>query len=147
MVTFKRNIFFGHIYKYLYSFFRQESHYTMVAIPKMLKCYDCDKTFTREEVFGAMENLVPGYCQHRSVGSHTGLEYRSQNIKHCDENQTFCLFCDQDRINRFICEREIVRETRRKMECMERMQCFSSLSEEEFHNQETFLPLTNGYCK
>ena len=44
----------------------------MAAIPKLLKCYDCDQTFTREEVFGAMEDLVPGYCQHRSVASHTG---------------------------------------------------------------------------
>ena len=46
----------------------------MAAIPKLLKCYDCDQTFTREEVFGAMEDLVPGYCQHRSVASHTGTD-------------------------------------------------------------------------
>ena len=78
---------------------------------------------------------------------HSGLEYRSQPLADCDENQPFCLFCDQDRINRFLCEREIVAETRQKMECMDRMQYFSSLSEEEFRNQQSFLQLTNGYCK
>ena len=53
----------------------------MAAIPKLLKCYDCDQTFTREEVFGAMEDLVPGYCQHRSVASHTGiLAYRYHEV-------------------------------------------------------------------
>jgi len=127
--------------------FRQESHYTMAAIPKLLKCIDCDKTFTREEVFGAMDDLVPGYCQHRSVASHTGLEYRSQALTQCDENQPFCLFCDEDRMNRFLCEREVVAETRQKLESMDRMQYFSSLTEEEYRNQESFLPLTNGYCK
>ena len=54
----------------------------MAAIPKLLKCYDCDQTFTREEVFGAMEDLVPGYCQHRSVASHTGtLAYSLINMR------------------------------------------------------------------
>ena len=54
----------------------------MAAIPKLLKCYDCDQTFTREEVFGAMEDLVPGYCQHRSVASHTGtLAYRLESVQ------------------------------------------------------------------
>lgn len=31
--------------------FSQESHCSMVAIPKILKCYDCDKTFSRDEDF------------------------------------------------------------------------------------------------
>jgi len=53
----------------------------MAAIPKLLKCYDCDQTFTREEVFGAMEDLVPGYCQHRSVASHTGTAFKTKVFK------------------------------------------------------------------
>ena len=73
--------------------------------------------------------------------------FRSQALSDCDENQPFCLFCDQDRMNRFLCEREVVAETRQKLECMDRMQYFSSLTEEEFRNQESFLPLSNGYCK
>ena len=66
----------------------------MAAIPKLLKCYDCDQTFTREEVFGAMEDLVPGYCQHRSVASHTGT-YRYYEVsilfrnRHCGNSQSY----------------------------------------------------------
>ena len=68
----------------------------MAAIPKLLKCYDCDQTFTREEVFGAMEDLVPGYCQHRSVASHTGiLAYRYHEVsilfgnRNCRNSQSY----------------------------------------------------------
>jgi hypothetical protein len=66
----------------------------MAAIPKLLKCYDCDQTFTREEVFGAMEDLVPGYCQHRSVASHTGT-YRYYEVsilsgnRNCRNSQSY----------------------------------------------------------
>ena len=42
----------GKITKIIRGDFRQESHSTMVAIPKVLKCYDCDQTFSRDEVFG-----------------------------------------------------------------------------------------------
>ena len=80
------------------------------------------------------------------MASHTGLEYRSQALSQLPQNSPFCLFCDQDRMNQLLCEREVVVETRRKMESV-RMQYFSSLSEEDFRNHESFLPLTNGYCK
>ena len=47
----------GKITKIIRGDFRQESHSTMVAIPKVLKCYDCDQTFSRDQVFGGKIEL------------------------------------------------------------------------------------------
>lgn len=129
----------GKITKIIRGDFRQESHSSMVAIPKILKCFDCDKTFTRQEV-------IDSFCHHRSVGSHTGLEFRSQALQTLAPNAPFCLFCDQEQTNQLLGQREVVVRTREKMES-ERMQYFSSLTEEDFRNQETLLPLINGYCR
>ena len=136
----------GKITKVIGDDFRQECHLSMMAFPKVLKCYDCDKTFTREEVFETSNRRFPGiYCHNRNFRSHTGLEYRSQALAHIS-NQPFCLFCDQDSRNQLLYERQIVADMKEKLESV-RYQYLPSISEEDFRNQETFLPLTNGYCK
>ncbi len=139
----------GKITKIIRPDFRQDSHSTMLAIPKILKCYDCDKTFSREEVFNDSSSRFGGnFCQNLSVGSHTGLEFRSQALSSLgqDSDEPFCLFCDQDRTNHLLRELDVVVRTRQRMEGV-RMQYFASLCEEDFRNRESFLPLTNGYCK
>lgn len=140
----------GKITKIIRGDFRQESHSSMVAIPKVLKCYDCDKTFSREEVFSQQPS---DYCQRSGssgsgIATHSLLEFRSQALVNLAQNPPFCLFCDQDRTNDSLSEREIVYRAREKMnENGDRMQYFSSLTEEDFRNHESLLPLINGYCK
>ena len=127
--------------------FSQETHRSMVAIPKLLRCYDCDKTFSREnEVFcDCKSEYGMSYCQNRSVASHTGLEYQSQGLPDIG-NQAFCIFCDNEKKEQLLCERDIVASANQKMEGM-RYEYSNSMSEEDFRHQEAFLPLSSVYCK
>ena len=172
-----------------------ERHLSMVAIPKLIKCYDCDKNFHRDELvcdcstspmaaYGAAVQaqgllcsfhekknfffyifsstvclyfyvITGGHCQHRdcqchSMASHTGLEYRSQTLANIQNQpvlyQPFCIFCDEQRMNGLLQEHQIVTGNKERLK-RERMQYSASMSEEDFRNHETFMPLTNGYCK
>ena len=67
-------------------------HLSMIAVPKVLKCYDCDTTLSRNEVRcgcapgGQFEGIPSSakrgqqqmreaYCHNRLMTSHTALEY------------------------------------------------------------------------
>ena len=137
-----------------------ERHLSMVAIPKLLKCYDCDKNFHRDELicdcaasYGAMaaaQAQCASYCQCHSMGSHTGLEYRSQTLANIQSQPgmslPFCLFCEESKMKALLDERDVVTSTKCKMKAA-RLQYSASISEEDFRNHEAFMPLTNGYCK
>lgn len=119
----------------------------MIAVPKLLRCYDCDSFIDRTgtQVSEALENptiylhtpqahcdchsqpsdslrLLPAtragelYCRNRSVSSHTGLEYCSQKLEHLphqrQHDRPFCLFCEEFRTNRLLCEKEMVLSTK-----------------------------------
>ena len=71
-------------------------HLTMIALPKVLKCYDCDATPSGPE-----------------VNSHTALHYCSQRLNErpvTAVNRPFCLFCDEQRVNHLLRERKSVME-------------------------------------
>ena len=84
------------------------------------------------------------------MASHTGLEYRSQTLANIQNQpglcQPFCIFCEEGKMNFLLNERETVVNTKHKMKSA-RLQYSASISEEDFRNHETFMPLTNGYCK
>ena len=90
-------------------------HLSMVAVPKALKCYDCDTTLPRTGEVGATARVDPGspfadamalredaYCRSKHVSSHTALEYCSQPVSSvCFQgsfSQPFCLFCEDDKV-------------------------------------------------
>ena len=56
------------------------------------------------------------YCQNRHMSSHTALEYCSQPLSDIWGqpilSQPFCLFCEDDKVNRMLCEREMVSSTK-----------------------------------
>ena len=82
------------------------------------------------------------------MSSHTALEYCSQPLSDIGGqpslSQPFCLFCEDDKVNRLHCEREMVSSTKHKMQFV-RPPYMSG--EEEFINYSAVSPLTNGYCK
>jgi len=69
------------------------------------------------------------------MSSHTALEYFSQSLSELVyqplPNQPFCLFCDEAKLNRLLCEREMVSNTKNKMKGV-RMPMMSMIGEEEF---------------
>ena len=121
-------------------------HLSMVAVPKTLKCYDCDTTFKRSDYLCDCVAMNTGdmSCHSRQMSSHTALEYCSQPLSDIqpDLSQPFCLFCEDDKVNRLLCEREMVSSTKLKMKGVP---CY--MTEEEFLNYSAVSPLTNGYCR
>jgi len=77
------------------------------------------------------------------------LEYCSQQLEQLPHQQQhdrpLCLFCEEYRTNRLLCEKEMVMSTKVKMSGYS--QPYSSISEESFSHYNPFMPLTNGYCK
>lgn len=69
------------------------------------------------------------------MSSHTALEYFSQPLSELIyqplPSQPFCLFCDEAKLNRLLCEREMVSNTKNKMKGV-RMPLMSMIGEEEF---------------
>jgi hypothetical protein len=69
------------------------------------------------------------------MSSHTALEYFSQPLSEVVyqplPSQPFCLFCDEAKLNRLLCEREMVSSTKNKMKGV-RMPHMSMIGEEEF---------------
>ena len=114
--------------------FTLKRHLSMVAVPKMLKCFDCDTTIRREDymcdchpkphdqnpsVNAQFHNRAP-YCQNRRMQGHTALEYCSQPLTEIwiepnVEFQPFCIFCEEDKMKRLSCEREMVSSTKHKV--------------------------------
>ena len=100
----------------------------MIAVPKLLRCYDCDTFIDRRRTQAHCDchaseaadtaSLTPLrlgaelYCRNRSVASHTGLEYCSQKLEHLPHqrhhDRPLCLFCEEFRTNRLLCEKEMV---------------------------------------
>ena len=94
-----------------------KKHMSMIAVPKLLRCYDCDSVIdrTRTQVHNSVSCLTMIlfpvveahcdchcdqdsasvtrvrsrglYCKNRSVASHTGLEYCSQQLEQLHHQQ------------------------------------------------------------
>ncbi len=141
--------------------FTLKKHLSMIAVPKVLKCYDCDTAIPRDEsscdcIPDPMDPALTrpqgraAYCRNRSVSSHTALEYCSQPLADIwvqpPYSQPFCVFCNEDRMNRMLCERDHVSSTKHKMKSV-RPPYLSINAEEEFLNYSAISPLTNGYCR
>lgn len=131
----------------------------MIAVPKLLRCYDCDSFIDRRRTQAHCDchacpdsaSLTPGprlgdlYCRNRSVASHTGLEYCSQPLECLSRQQLadrpLCLFCEEFRTQRLLCEKEMVNSTRVKMAGYP-----GSLEESFKANVNPFKSFSNGYC-
>eukprot|EP00095_Tigriopus_kingsejongensis_P011596 maker-scaffold297_size217559-snap-gene-1.21 protein:Tk11596 transcript:maker-scaffold297_size217559-snap-gene-1.21-mRNA-1 annotation:"PREDICTED: uncharacterized protein LOC103575170" len=141
-------------------------HLSMIAVPKLLKCYDCDTTLSRSDLQSDLaapsppdysshhtpqphpDQIREAYCRNRHMASHTALEYCSQPLSEVwvqpTLSQPFCLFCEDEKVNWMLCEREIVSNTKNKMKSV-RPPYMSG--EEEFLNYSAVSPLANGYCR
>ena len=86
------------------------------------------------------------YCRNRSVSSHTGLEYFSQQFSSLSHpelpDRPLCLFCEEFRTNRLLCEKEMVLTTKGKLAGSG----YSSVPDDSHKAQNPFKQLTNGYC-
>ena len=106
--------------------FSLRKHLSMIAVPKLLHCYDCDARIDRgqsvtcdcrEAEYSRFQRSLPT-CRYTSVSSHTGLQYMSQRLNGLvthqsrSEDQPLCLFCEEDRLNRLLCEKDMVLRTR-----------------------------------
>ncbi|XP_071746572.1 actin, macronuclear isoform X1 [Lepeophtheirus salmonis] len=120
--------------------FSLKRHLSMVAVPKVLRCFDCDTTLDRQECRKLHFN------DSLKMTSHTALEYCSQSLSDMllqpRMSRPFCLFCEDDKVNRLLFEREMVSSSKHKMRGF-----LPSYYEEEFRNVSAISPLTNGYCK
>ncbi|CAB4068764.1 unnamed protein product [Lepeophtheirus salmonis] len=121
--------------------FSLKRHLSMVAVPKVLRCFDCDTTLDRQECRKLHFNDSLS-----KMTSHTALEYCSQSLSDMllqpRMSRPFCLFCEDDKVNRLLFEREMVSSSKHKMRGF-----LPSYYEEEFRNVSAISPLTNGYCK
>jgi hypothetical protein len=157
--------------------FTLQRHLSMVAVPKVLRCYDCDTTLDRNEMQcdcmpipqDGNPSLMPAssslmreaYCNNRLMSGHTALEYCSQPLADLrpqmpptSTGRPFCLFCDDDKVNRMQCERDMVYGTRQMLgsrpymspeDCFETVgDAMAAASSSCTASPET---LTNGYCK
>jgi len=149
--------------------FGLKKHVSMIAVPKLLRCYDCDSFIDRHRTqahcdchsqpFDCLRVLPAAragelYCRNSSVSSHTGLEYCSQRLESLphqrQHDRPLCLFCEEFRTNRLLCEKEMVLSTKDKLSGPYTSECMpedTSISPTTSNNlQNTFKPLTNGYC-
>ena len=78
------------------------------------------------------------------MASHTGLEYQSQQLEQLPHQQhldkPLCLFCEEFRTNRLMCEKEMVNTTKIKLAG------YSSCTESLNHGNP-FNHFSNGYCQ
>merc|ERR1712029_275694 len=156
-------------------------HLSMIAVPKTLKCYDCDTTFSRSDYQCDCKQqpqqelpVTPSSalnCRSRyNMTSHTALEYCSQKLsdiwsrkqqpllqaQQSELSQPFCLFCEDEKCSRMLCERNMVTSAKLKMkkssgghQAMLGAPCAAAVAmpEEDFFNFSAVSPLTNGYCR
>ena len=165
------------------SAYELKPHLSMVALPKQLKCYDCDTTLDRNAMHcdcipdpqdqspvlmpspSSSSSMRDIYCNNRLMSSHTALNYVSQPLAEVKSNlrpstsRPFCLFCEEDKVNRMRCEREMVCNARLKMQQMSTEEgefmsmsptdCFETVG--DAISAATAVPtpmtLTNGYCR
>jgi len=141
--------------------FSLRKHLSMIAVPKVLTCYDCDATIDRAQSTcdcrqdDSMKwNLPP--CKYRSVSSHTGLQYCSQQLTGLvylhNLDRPLCLFCEEERVNRLMCEKDMVTRTKDKLSMLghpytfdETSQTVKSSSSSAGAAGHSFL--SNGYCQ
>lgn len=147
--------------------FGLKKHVSMIAVPKLLRCYDCDSFIDRTGTQAHCDchshsssslRLLPAsrsgelYCRNSSVASHTGLEYCSQQISQLPHqslhDRPLCLFCEEFRTNRLLCEREMVLSTKFKLSGPYSTQddCNVSQSTLATKTSNSSKCLTNGYC-
>ena len=135
-----------------------KKHMSMIAVPKLLRCYDCDSIIDRKRTQAHCDCHCPPssacltptiagdlFCRNRSVSSHTGLEYFSQQLSEFSHQQLadrpLCLFCEEYRTNRLLCEKEMVLTTKVKLAG------YSSVPDDSHKTQNPFKLFSNGYCK
>lgn len=164
--------------------FSLRKHLSMIAVPKLLHCYDCDARIDRgrqttcdcrlgELDYGSYRFQRGGLsegdaaCRYRSVSSHTGLQYMSQRWlgagfdaqpTHSDD-QPLCLFCEEDRLNKLLCEKDMVIRTRDTLAAYGHQSFTTSTLSDELPSTASLkqscspsgsnssMPLTNGYCR
>jgi len=138
-----------------------KKHMSMIAVPKLLRCYDCDSILDRKRTQAHCDcdsggrssgcvrpsRLGELHCGNRSVSSHTGLEYFSQQLSQLSQlgqaDRPLCLFCEEYRTHRLLCEKEMVLTTKVKL-----AGCgYSSVPDDSHKSHNPFKPFTNGYCK
>ena len=136
-----------------------KKHMSMIAVPKLLRCYDCDSIIDRKRTQAHCDchsqsssacvtptTMGDLYCRNRSVSSHTGLEYFSQQFSSLSHpevaDRPLCLFCEEFRTNRLLCEKEMVLTTKGKLAGSG----YSSVPDDSHKTQNPFKPFTNGYC-
>ena len=137
-----------------------KKHMSMIAVPKLLRCYDCDSIIDRKRTQAHCDcdcspssacltpssSMTELYCRNRSVSSHTGLEYFSQQLSELSHQQLadrpLCLFCEEFRTQRLLCEKEMVLTTKVKLACSG-----YSVPDDSHKSHSPFKPFTNGYCK
>ena len=150
-------------------------HLSMIAVPKTLKCYDCDTTFSRSDYQCDCKQAEPPAssdvnCRSRyNMTSHTALEYCSQKLSDIsgrallaqqELSQPFCLFCEDEKCSKMLCERNTVTSAKMKMKKSAHYPSGGPFSlppagpppslvvpEEDFLNYSAVSPLTNGYCR
>ena len=159
-------------------------HLSMVALPKQLKCYDCDATLDRTAMHcdcipdpqdrgpslmpssPSASSMREAYCNNRLMSSHTALNYVSQPLADVKSglrpsaSRPFCLFCEEDKVSRMRCEREMVSNARLKMQqmsagdgefmSMSPTDCFETVGDalsRAAAAAPTTETLTNGYCR
>jgi len=131
--------------------FSLRKHLSMIALPKVLRCYDCDATIDRGQSTcdcreeDSLKWNLPA-CRYKSLYSHTGLQYTSQLLGGLGlqpwYDQPLCFFCEEDKVTRLLCEKDMVIRTKDKL---------STLGQ-PYSLDETFKPpnysfLSNGYCQ
>jgi len=174
-------------------------HLSMIAVPKTLKCYDCDTTFCRsdyqcdckQQQSSATAMAAPPYgsalnCRSRyNMSTHTALEYCSQKLSdiakcgvlgatrgsdpprlrahnssaalQAELSKPFCLFCEDEKCSRMLCERNMVSSAKLKMKKStagswgptgsSSVPSSTVVPEDDFLNYSAVSPLTNGYCR
>ncbi|XP_023323078.1 uncharacterized protein LOC111697341 isoform X2 [Eurytemora carolleeae] len=132
--------------------FSLKKHLSMIAVPKLLKCFDCDATIDRGERScdcrddDSLKWNLPS-CRYRSVSSHTGLQYTSQQLRGLgyqqQQDRPLCLFCEEGRMSRLLCEKDMVLRTKDKLSAFG--QPYSL--DDTFKPTQSHLFLSNGYCQ
>lgn len=147
-----------------------KKHMSMIAVPKLLRCNDCDSIIDRARTQAHCDCHSEGglncsdsfpfyraqselYCKNSSVSSHTALEYCSQPLDRLSfqgvPDRPLCLFCEEYKINRLLCEKEMVHSNKMKLSGYFHSKGSQSQSsgEDSYKSSNLLPPFTNGYCQ
>jgi len=136
--------------------FSLRKHLSMIAVPKLLHCYDCDARIDRgQTTCDCKQNEFrlegsEAACRYRSVSSHTGLQYTSQRFNGLEscrltDDQPLCLFCEEERLNKLLCEKDMVLRTRDTLAASGQPYVMDENNVKQ--NGGPTKMLTNGYCR